>query len=90
VVLDCLTLWASDRFSLSDEQIVCAWQAQLNQFRAAPWPMAIVSNELGWSLVPPDAASRRFRDLAGTLAQMTARNASEVWLSVAGCGVRLK
>ena len=50
----------------------------------------IVSNELGWSLVPADAGSRRFRDLAGTLAQLTAAAAEEVWLVIAGCPLRLK
>ncbi len=90
VVLDCLTLWVSDRFTESDDQIAGVWQTQLNQFKAAPWPMVIVSNELGWSLVPPDAQARRFRDLAGTLAQRTASVADEAWLLVAGCSVRLK
>jgi adenosylcobinamide kinase/adenosylcobinamide-phosphate guanylyltransferase len=49
-----------------------------------------VSNELGWSLVPPEPQARRFRDLAGTLAQMTAAAAEEAWLMIAGCALRLK
>jgi adenosylcobinamide kinase/adenosylcobinamide-phosphate guanylyltransferase len=90
VILDCLTLWASARFADSDETIVAAWNAQLSQFKAASWPIIIVSNELGWSLVPPEPQARRFRDLAGTLAQLTAAAAEEVWLMVAGCPLRLK
>ncbi len=90
VILDCLTLWASARFADSDEQIQAAWSAQMAAFRAAPWPVIIVNNELGWSLVPPDTATRRFRDLAGTLAKITAASADEAWLMVAGCPVRLK
>jgi adenosylcobinamide kinase / adenosylcobinamide-phosphate guanylyltransferase len=89
-ILDCLTLWASARFDASDAAIVTSWREQLLQFKAAPWPMIVVSNELGWSLVPPDAAARRFRDLAGTLAQLTAAAADEAWLMVAGCPLRLK
>jgi adenosylcobinamide kinase/adenosylcobinamide-phosphate guanylyltransferase len=90
VILDCLTLWASAKFIDSDEAIVTSWSAQLSQFKAAPWATIVVGNELGWSLVPPEPPARRFRDLAGTLAQLTAAAADEVWLMVAGCPLRLK
>ena len=90
VILDCLTLWASARFADSDDEITTAWSAQLSKFKAASWPTVIVSNELGWSLVPPERQARRFRDLAGILAQLTAAAADEVWLMVAGCPLRLK
>mgnify|MGYP003594720957 FL=1 len=88
--MDCLTLWLSDRMELSDSAIIADWEAELVRFRAAPWPMVIVGNEVGWSLVPEHAALRRFRDLAGTLGQRTAAAADEAWLYVAGCPVRLK
>jgi adenosylcobinamide kinase/adenosylcobinamide-phosphate guanylyltransferase len=83
-------LWISARFAGSDESIAAEWSGQLAEFKAAPWPTVIVSNELGWGLVPPDAGSRRFRDLAGTLAQLTTAAAEDVWLVVAGCPLRLK
>ncbi len=90
VILDCLTLWLGARFEDSDEHIMAAWDAQLSHFREAPWHTLIVNNELGWSLVPPDAQTRRFRDLAGALAQRTAAAAHAAWLMVAGCPLRLK
>lgn len=90
VLLDCLTLWASDRFHLSDEALLDAWDRQLAAFRAAPWPVIVVGNEIGWSPVPADAALRRFRDLAGWLGQRTAAAADEAVLMVAGCRVPLK
>lgn len=90
VILDCLTLWAGARFDDTDETIVGEWRTQLAAFKAAPWPSIVVSNELGWSLVPAERESRRFRDLAGTLAQLTAAAADEVWLIVAACPLRLK
>lgn len=90
VILDCLTLWASARFADSDEAVITAWSAELSAFKAASWPSVIVSNELGWSLVPPEPQARRFRDLAGTLAQLTAAAADDVWLMIAGCPLRLK
>ena len=90
VVLDCLTLWLADRFDSADAVILDEWSGLLAQLRTAPWPAVIVGNEIGWSLVPEQAELRRFRDLAGTLAQHTAAAADEAWLMVAGCGLRLK
>jgi adenosylcobinamide kinase / adenosylcobinamide-phosphate guanylyltransferase len=90
VILDCLTLWASARFADTDQAITTEWSAQLSAFKTAPWPMVIVSNELGWSLVPPERESRRFRDLAGSLAQMAAAAADQAWLMIAGCALRVK
>lgn len=90
VAIDCLTLWLGDRVELPDETILAAWDDQLARLRAAPWPVVIVGNEIGWSLVPEHAELRRFRDLAGALAQKTAAAAAEAWLMVAGCAVKLK
>lgn len=90
VVIDCLTLWTSDRFACTDEELLAAWDDQLAFLSSAPWPVVVVSNEIGWAPVPADPALRRFRDLVGTLGQRTAAAAHEAWLLVAGCPVRLK
>jgi adenosylcobinamide kinase/adenosylcobinamide-phosphate guanylyltransferase len=90
VLLDCLTLWLGDRMEASDQDILGAWDRQLRLFAQAPWPVLLVSNEVGWSPVPEDPMVRRFRDLAGWLNQRSAAAAQEAWLSVAGCRVRLK
>ncbi len=90
VVMDCLTLWLSARLDWEDDEILEMWDDQLAHFKAAPWPMVIVGNEVGWSLVPEDAVLRRFRDLAGSLGQRTAAAADEAWLMVAGRPVRLR
>jgi adenosylcobinamide kinase/adenosylcobinamide-phosphate guanylyltransferase len=90
VVIDGLTLWASDRFEPNDADLFAAWDAQLACFRTAPWPVVVVGDEIGWTPVPPDPALRRFRDVLGLLGQRTAAAAHEAWLMVAGCPVRLK
>jgi adenosylcobinamide kinase/adenosylcobinamide-phosphate guanylyltransferase len=90
VLLDCQTLWLSDRLGLSQDTLFAAWDAQLAAFRAAPWPVIIVGNEVGWSHAPEYAITRRFRDLAGWLGQRSAAEADEAWLLVAGCPLRLK
>ncbi len=89
-VIDCLTLWLGDRMNDSDAAILAAWSAELARLRAAPWPVVVVANEIGWSPVPELPELRRFRDLAGSLGQATAAAADEAWLLVAGCALRLK
>ncbi len=90
VVLDSIVLWAAARFGRDDAAVLQDWSALLTALRAAPWPSVVVGDEIGWSPVPMEASLRRFRDLAGWLGQRTAGAATEAWLMVAGCPVRLK
>ena len=90
VLLDSIVLWAASRFDQPDEVVLAEWRALLAALRAAPWPAVIVGDEIGWSPVPMEASLRRFRDLVGWLGQRTAEAATEAWLVVAGCPVRLK
>ena len=90
VLMDCLTLWLGDRMEGSDAAILAAWDQQLEAFARAPWPVILVSNEVGWSRVPEQPRARRFRDLAGWLNQRCAAAAAEAWLCVAGCRIPMK
>lgn len=89
-IVDSLGLWLADRFDRTDDDILTSWSRELDRFRAAPYPVIVVADEIGWSPVPIEASLRRFRDLAGFLGQSTAARATEAWLMVAGCGLRLK
>lgn len=90
VLMDCLTLWLGDRMDASDTAILAAWDQTLQALVQAPWPVIIVSNEVGWSPVPEHPLVRRYRDLAGWLNQRAAAVAEDAWLCVAGCRLRLK
>ncbi len=95
-LIDSLVTWLAAKMgygggpALDDEAILAAWDRELAAFRAAPWPVIVIGDEVGWSLVPMERELRRFRDLAGFLNQKTAAAATEAWLMVAGCPVRLK
>ena len=50
----------------------------------------MVTNEVGWGIVPGDAFTRAFRDIAGRVNRLAAEYADEVWLVVAGQPLRIK
>jgi adenosylcobinamide kinase/adenosylcobinamide-phosphate guanylyltransferase len=50
----------------------------------------VVSNEVGTSLVPENAAARLFRDEQGRLNQLVAAACDGVFLVTAGLALRLK
>lgn len=88
-VVDCLTLWLSN--SMLEEHghgpRVAALEPALGACAAQLW---LVSNEVGWGVVPDNALARRFRDEAGRLHQMVAAVADSVVLIVAGLPLTLK
>jgi len=70
------------------------WHAERDQFieslRAATTEVIVVSNEVGTSLVPENAAARLFRDEQGRLNQLVAAACDSVFLVTAGLALRLK
>ncbi|WP_333612770.1 bifunctional adenosylcobinamide kinase/adenosylcobinamide-phosphate guanylyltransferase [Brevundimonas bullata] len=83
VVVDCLTLWLSNQM-LGDHDLPAAIDDLAVAFAACPATVWVVSNEVGWSLVPENALGRRFRDEAGRLNQRVAAVADAACLIVAG------
>jgi len=83
VVVDCLTLWLSNQM-LGDHDLPAAIDDLTDAFAACPATVWMVSNEVGWSLVPDNALGRRFRDEAGRLNQRIAAVADAACLIVAG------
>ncbi|HEX4789248.1 MAG TPA: bifunctional adenosylcobinamide kinase/adenosylcobinamide-phosphate guanylyltransferase [Actinospica sp.] len=103
VLADCLTLWLTSAMDAVDAWDERAWnegtaraelarltRALVAAFAEAAGPVVLVSNELGFGLVPPDPGGRRFRDELGRLNQACAAAAADVHLVVAGLPLRLK
>ena len=89
VVVDCLTLWLSN-LMLEERDLASAAAdlvAGVARFEGVLW---LVSNEVGFGIVPDNALARRFRDEAGRLHQALAQAADAVTLVVAGLTLRLK
>jgi adenosylcobinamide kinase/adenosylcobinamide-phosphate guanylyltransferase len=88
-VVDCLTLWLSNQM-LADRDLSAAVDELALAFSACPAALWVVSNEVGWSLVPDNALGRRFRDEAGRLNQRIASIADSACLIVAGMKLDLQ
>jgi adenosylcobinamide kinase/adenosylcobinamide-phosphate guanylyltransferase len=89
VVVDCLTLWVSNLMLQERDvaEVAAELVATAGRFEGALW---LVSNEVGFGIVPDNALARRFRDEAGRLHQALAQAADAVTLVVAGLPLRLK
>ena len=104
VLIDCLTLWTANCLwppasapidpGATFEPDIAAWHAERDAFLASlaatPHDVIIVSNEVGTSLVPENAAARLFRDEQGRLNQLVAAACDSALLVAAGLPLRLK
>lgn len=88
-VVDCLTLWLSNVL-LAERDPAAAAEALLAAVARCPARLWLVSNEVGFGIVPDNALARRFRDEAGRLHQAIAAVADEVVLVVAGIPMTVK
>lgn len=92
VLLDCLTLWVSNLLlaNLDDPTIEIRFDRFCSCLHEVRNPVVVVTNEVGFGIVPPSLLGRRFRDLAGTLAQKVAAVSNEVVMMCAGIPLQLK
>ena len=89
LLVDCLTLWLSNRLLRGDD-VEPAGKHLVETLAAAVGPVVLVSNEVGWGIVPENALTRRFRDAQGRLNQAVAAACSTVVLVAAGLPLVLK
>ncbi|HLA36268.1 MAG TPA: bifunctional adenosylcobinamide kinase/adenosylcobinamide-phosphate guanylyltransferase [Rhodocyclaceae bacterium] len=103
VLVDCLTLWLSNLFfagaaaqqAEAGAAIDCALlagetQALTDTLPHLPGRILLVSNEVGWGVVPMHPVSRLFADEQGRLNQRVAAVSDGVTLVAAGLPLRLK
>lgn len=92
ILVDCLTLWTSNlMFAEYDEtEIMNAVGLLIAALQQCSCPVFLVSNEVGYGIVPDNALARQFRDMAGLVNQKIAAMADRVILTVAGIEVPIK
>jgi len=91
-LVDCLTVWLGNLFHhLGEVDLESpAIRDFLKILEEPPFSLILVTNEVGMGLVPPDALSRRFRDVAGLLNQEVARRAHRVVFTLCGIPMVVK
>ena len=103
LLVDCLTLWLTNVLFAGDaarqaeagEVVNCPRfsgeiQALIDILPTLPGRIIMVSNEVGWGLVPMAAVSRLFADEQGRLNQRVAAVSERVTLVAAGLPLALK
>lgn len=95
ILVDCLTLWLSnlcwEHRADGETAIEAAALGQLARIARAQAPrIVLVSNEVGYGIVPESPVARFFRDLQGRVNQEAARIAGEVVQVIAGIPVVIK
>ena len=89
LLVDCLTLWLSNRLLRGDD-VEAAGDALVATLESITTPIILVSNEVGWGIVPENDLARRFRDAQGRLNQKIAGASATVVLVAAGLPLVLK
>lgn len=92
VLIDCLTLWITQLLMEQPEQL----EQALDQFisaliaRSRSAPTIIVSNESSLGVIPGNALSRKYLDIAGIFHQRVANCCDQVVMMLAGQPLSLK
>ena len=89
VLIDCATLWLTN-VMLAEGDIDAETAQLIAALQAYPDPVIIVSNEVGWGIVPDNRLARDFRDAQGRLNQRLAEVADTVVGVMAGLPLVLK
>jgi adenosylcobinamide kinase/adenosylcobinamide-phosphate guanylyltransferase len=89
VLIDCATLWLTNHL-LAEADLEAETGNLLAALAACPAPVVVVSNEVGWGIVPENALARAFRDHQGRLNQRLAAQAGLVVGVMAGLPMVLK
>lgn len=88
-LLDCATLWLSNHL-IAGSDLEAESAALLHALGDCKAPVVVVSNEVGWSIVPENVLARQFRDEQGRLNQRLAAQADLVIGVMAGLPMVLK
>lgn len=105
ILLDCVTIMITniifdmnidldnietDMINILENTIIDEFINLLSLIQSINVPFVFVSNELGMGLVPESKFSRIFRDLAGKVNQLIAKQSSEAYFVVSGIPIKLK
>jgi adenosylcobinamide kinase/adenosylcobinamide-phosphate guanylyltransferase len=92
-LVDCLTVWLGNLYHhcAGEEAGVLERIGELLMaVDTAPCDLILVTNEVGWGIVPENPLARSFRDMAGYLNRKVAEKADRAYLICMGIPLTLK
>lgn len=93
VVIDCVTLWLTNYFvdTKNDvEQALALAQLEFNKLLTIPANIIIISNEIGMGVHAQTEIGRKFTELQGWMNQHIARKANKAICMISGIPLQLK
>ncbi|OGF44642.1 MAG: bifunctional adenosylcobinamide kinase/adenosylcobinamide-phosphate guanylyltransferase [Candidatus Firestonebacteria bacterium RIFOXYC2_FULL_39_67] len=92
ILIDCLTLWVSNRMMKGEKEkeILTSAEEIAKYCAGAKAEVIAVSNEVGMGLVPDNKLGRDFRDIQGRVNRIFAERAAKVFFLVSGIPLEVK
>lgn len=91
LIIDCMTVWLGNlyyQFKEDEQKIRQHINETIHVLQKVPFEVFVVTNEVGWSIVPENILARKFRDMSGFMNKSLAFASKRVYLCV--CGIPLK
>ncbi len=90
-VIDCLTLWLSNLFfEVLEAEKLSEIENFIGALKEFSGNAIIVTNEVGWGIIPQDEISRMYQSELGILNHRTAQICDEVYMLISGIPLRIK
>lgn len=93
ILVDCVTLWATNFFFDLQSDVEASLKAlkeEFDRFTGQDATFLFVTNEIGMGEMSANEIQRKFADLQGWLNQYIAAKADEVYLMISGIPVKIK
>jgi adenosylcobinamide kinase/adenosylcobinamide-phosphate guanylyltransferase len=93
ILIDCITLWATNYFfdlQSDTEKALAELKTEFDKFTKQDATFIFVTNEIGMGEMPQNEIQRKFADLQGWLNQYIAGKADEVYLMISGIPMKIK
>ncbi len=96
IVIDCITMLVANRLcedmpeEKAEYEVLAEIEPLISYMQKQKIHFILVTNEVGWGIVPDNKLARLYRDLLGKVNQKLAGCAHEVYLLVAGIPCKIK
>ncbi len=90
-IIDCLTLWLSNLFfELRESEKLQEMESLNTALKEFKGNLIIITNEVGWGIIPQDEVSRRYQEELGRLNQKVGEACNEIYVIISGIAVKIK